>query len=210
MRAALAMDYRHALWQSLCTATRRLTSRWRTRVAIVLLCLASASLAHSAQPQWANEYQLKAAYIYNVIPFIDWPEHSLGSEFVIGFAGEGPMSDALTSFFKDKRIASRPVAVRDVHTRAELRACNVVLLAYPDRSRTREALSELEGTNALTIGNGENFARLGGVVAFVPHDNTFQLAVNPRAAERAHIKISSKLMTMMKLVADEETGTSKP
>ena len=120
------------------------------------------------------------------------------------------MSIALTRFFKDKRIASRPVEVRDVHTREELRGCDVLLMAYPDRSRTREALLQLQGTSVLTIGDGENFARLGGVVAFVPRENTFQLAVNLRAAERAHIKISSKLMAMTKLVADEDAGTSKP
>lgn len=179
-------------------------------MAIILLCIASASLAQSGQPQWASEYQLKAAFVSNIIPFIDWPQHSVGNQFVIGFAGEGPMGDALIAFFKDRRIASRPIEVRDVRTRAELRGCNVLLMAYPDRSRTREALAELQGTNVLTMGDGENFARLGGVVAFVPHDNTFQLAVNPRAAERAHIKISSKLMAMMKLVADEETGIGKP
>jgi len=116
------------------------------------------------------------------------------------------MAAALSGFFKDKHIASRPVEVRDVRTRAEFRGCNVLVLAYPDGSRTREVLSQLQGTNVLTIGDGENFARLGGVVAFVPHENTFQLAVNPRAAERAHIKISSKLMSITKLVPDEESG----
>jgi hypothetical protein len=179
-------------------------------VAIVLLCTASSSLAQGAGPQWASEYQLKAAFIYNVIPFIDWPENALGSQFIIGFAGEGPMAVALTSFFKDKRIASRPVEVRDVRTRAELRGCNLVLMAYPDQSRAREALLQLQGTNVLTIGDGENFARLGGVVAFVPQENTFRLAINPRAAGRAHIKISSKLLAMTKLVADEEVEASEP
>jgi len=116
------------------------------------------------------------------------------------------MAAALTILFKEKRIALRPVEVRDVRTRDELRGCNVLVLAYPDGSRTREALSQLRGTSVLTIGDGESFARLGGVVAFVPHENTFQLAVNPRAAERAHLKISSKLMSITKLVPDEEGG----
>lgn len=116
------------------------------------------------------------------------------------------MAAALTSFFKEKRIASRPVEVRDVRTRAELRSCNVLLLAYPDGSRMREALSQLQGANVLTIGDGENFAHLGGVVAFIPHEHTFHLAVNPRAAERAHLKISSKLMSIMKLMPDEDGG----
>ena len=208
MRPLLDKEFRRARQSP--RGLHRLTAICRVSLAIVLLCTASSSLAQSAAPQWASEYQLKAAFIYNVIPFIDWPENALGSEFIIGFAGEGPMSIALTRFFKDKRIASRPVEVRDVHTREELRGCDVLLMAYPDRSRTRESLLQLQGTSVLTIGDGENFALLGGVVALVPRENTFPLAVNLRAAERAHIKISSKLMAMTKLVADEDAGTSKP
>jgi hypothetical protein len=179
-------------------------------LASVLFCSGPACVAQGAARQWANEYEIKAAFVYNLIPFIDWPEGAVGDRFIIGFAGEGPMAGALTSFFKNKRIASKPVEVRDVRTRDELRGCNILLLAYPDRSRTREALLQLQGTNVLTIGDGENFARLGGVVAFVPRENTFQLAINPHAAERAHIKVSSKLMSITKLVPDEEGGGSKP
>lgn len=173
---------------------------------LALLCAGSAALAQTTTRQWASEYELKAAFIYNVIPFIDWPERAVGDHFIIGFAGEGSMTAALANFFKDKRIGSKPIEVRNVHTLAELRGCNVLLLAYPDSSRMREALSQLRGTNVLTIGDGESFARSGGVVAFVPQENTFRLAVNERAAERAHLKISSKLLSMTKLVPDEAGG----
>jgi hypothetical protein len=204
----LARECRHVPRRSIFAATCRFACSVTCRIAlaVVLLSSGSACVAQNTARQWASEYDLKAAFVYNVIAFVDWPEGAVGDRFIIGFSGEGPMAGALTSFFKEKRIASRPVEVRDVRTRAELRSCNVLLLAYPDRSRMREALSQLQGTNVLTIGDGENFAHLGGVIAFVPHENTFQLAVNPRAAERAHLKISSKLMSIMKLLPDEDSG----
>jgi hypothetical protein len=163
-----------------------------------------------AEPRWAGEYELKAAFVYNLISFVDWPQGALGDRVVVGFAGEGPMNEILTRFFQDKRIGPRPVEVRIVRTRAELRACNVLLLGYPDATRQREALKYVEATSVLTVGDGKEFVQMGGIVAFVARANAFQLAINARAAERAQLQISAKLMKMSELVADESSRGKLP
>jgi hypothetical protein len=169
-----------------------------------LMCGACEGRAQSGGGQWANEYELKAAFVYRLMSFVEWPGPELGDHVIVGFAGEGPMKTALARYLQGKRIGRRPIEVREVRNQSDLRACNVLVLAYPDGSRMREALKQLKNTSVLTIGDGENFARMGGVIALVPGENTFQLAINPQAAERAQIKISSKLLSMAKLLSDEE------
>ena len=179
------------------------------RVAAIIFAILGSGTSLSTQTgaaQWATGYELKAAFVHNIMPFVDWPSGSFGDRVIIGFAGEGPMASVMAKSFSGKRIGSRLVEVRDVHSQSELRACNVLLLAFPDRSRMRETLVQLHGTNVLTIGEGEQFTKFGGIIAFVPRDNTFQLAINLQAAERAHLKISSKLMKIAKLISDDETG----
>ncbi len=161
--------------------------------------------AQAEARQWANEYELKAAFVYRLMSFVEWPGDVLGDHLTVGFVGEGPMGDALTRSLQGKRIGSRPIEVRVVRTTGDMRDCNVLVVSYSDASRTRQAVAGIKDASVLTIGDGEGFARMGGVVALVPREGTFQLAINPQAAARARIKISSKLLTMAKLLSSEET-----
>jgi hypothetical protein len=169
-------------------------------VLLVVLCSSVVPPAQAAQ-SWASEFELKAAFVYNLIPFVEWPA-PISGPMVICFAGEGPAPEGFVNFFSGKRAGTREIEVRTVHSGSGFRSCQVVLLAYQDASRTREALAQLSGKSVLSIGEGEGFARAGGVMAFLPSGNTYHLAVNPQAAERAGLKIRSQLMSIATLLSD--------
>jgi hypothetical protein len=64
--------------------------------------------------------------------------------------------------------------------------------------------------NVLTMGDGKGFARMGGIVALVARGNAFQVAMNPRAAEGAQLRIGAKLMQIGEMVADEDLKGKMP
>lgn len=171
---------------------------------LALFCASRSLPAASDTTQKATDYEGKAAFIYNIGRFVDWPQAALGKRIVIGIDNDVPMVTVMKKFFVDKRIGSRPVEVREVHSRSELRACNMLLISSHDSTRVRELLEQLQGANVLTIGEGEQFVKLGGVVALTPHENTYQLSINPKGAERGQLKISSKLMSMATVVSESE------
>jgi hypothetical protein len=173
-------------------------------VVLAVLCHGPMLVAYEGPTQWASDYELKAAFIYNIGRFVDWPEGTLGDHIVIGINDDGPVVSVMTKFFAGKRIGQRLIDVREVRTRGELRACNILLIPSRDGSRIHEVLEQLQGANVLTIGEGEQFAKLGGVVALAQRDNTYKLAINPRAAERVQLKISSKLMSMATVISESE------
>ncbi|MFB3814034.1 MAG: YfiR family protein [Terriglobales bacterium] len=183
---------------------------WKVRAAagcvatLMLLGGAWNAFAQNARRDWANEYELKAAFVYKLLSFVEWPTGTLGDRLIVGVAGEGPTAVAVTHFLNGKRLAALPIEVREVHSHAAMRECNALIVAYSDSSRTREVLHRARNMSVLTIGEGENFARMGGVVALVPRDHTFQVGINPRAAERAGLKISAKLLSLSKLLPDED------
>ena len=53
---------------------------------------------------------------------------------------------------------------------------------------------------ALTVGDTKGFADCGGVINFVLENDRVQFEVNRKAAEQAGLKISSKLLSVAKLV----------
>jgi len=189
-----------------CRARRTTFRTWHVRICLSLLLVllwGPSAAPIWAASSWAGEYELKSAFVYNIIPFVDWPKSSLGDHLLIGFAGDEPAPDAIVKFFNGKRVGKQLIEVRTVHSRNEMRTCQVLLLAYHDSSRTRAALAQLEGTSVLSIGDGEPFARQGGVMSFLRHENTLQLGINPQAADRAGLRISAKLMQIAKLLSDE-------
>jgi hypothetical protein len=54
----------------------------------------------------------------------------------------------------------------------------------------------------LTVGESEGFAALGGIINLTVEGNTVHFEVNQLAAERAGLKISSKLLSMAKIVKE--------
>jgi hypothetical protein len=165
-------------------------------------CCCWPAMAQEKAPR-AEEYRLKAAFVYNLIPFVEWPADSKGKTLAVCFAGEGGMEAALQAFFQDQNSRAPAIEVLVARGRNEMRQCNVLFLAYPDSTRMREALSYLQGASALTIGEGEEFARIGGVIALVAHGNTLRLVVNPGAAQRARLRISARLMSMSTAVSED-------
>jgi hypothetical protein len=172
-------------------------------VIVMLACGTAGGLSEQAGREWVNEYQLKAAFVYKLISFVEWPAGAIGDRLIVGFAGEGPMATALTAAVQGKRVGGIPIEVRQVHSQAEMRACHALIVEYRDSSRNREVLQHVRNMSVLTIGDGESFARMGGVIALVPQENTFQIGVNPRAAERGRLKISAKLLSLAKLLPEE-------
>jgi preprotein translocase subunit Sec61beta len=53
------------------------------------------------------------------------------------------------------------------------------------------------------VGESEGFATRGGVVNFFSEGKKLRFEINPQAAAQAEIEISSRLLRLAKLVADQ-------
>jgi hypothetical protein len=64
----------------------------------------------------------------------------------------------------------------------------------------REILSGLRGRSILTVGDSKNFAAQGGMIGLLVENEGVRFEVNLGAANEAHLKISSKLLSLAKVV----------
>jgi hypothetical protein len=62
---------------------------------------------------------------------------------------------------------------------------------------------DLQGSNTLTVGESEGFAAQGAIINLVIEGNKVHFEFNPAAAAWAELKISSKLLTMAKIVKEQ-------
>lgn len=153
----------------------------------------------AAQSDEPTEAEVKAAMIYNFAQFVDWPESepkASSSSFVIGVFGEDPIEAILENTLKGETFQNRSVQVRRVATPSEAKICEILFIAQSQKRRTPELLEMIRGSSTLTIGDTEDFVSMGGMIAFRKEGNRVRFQINPDAATRAGLKISSKLLRL--------------
>jgi hypothetical protein len=155
----------------------------------------------------ATEYQVKAAFLYNFVKFVDWPSDSFPSESAplqICILGQYPLGLELENLTRGKMVNSRSLEINHISSLQRAKTCQLLFVSSSERRRTREILAAMEGASVLTVGDEEGFARAGGVINFVFESDKVRFEVNMDAAKRARLKISAKLLVLAKLVV--QTG----
>jgi hypothetical protein len=153
-------------------------------------------------PAQANEYEVKAAFLFNFTLFVDWPQSSGSGPFCIGIDGSDPFGGALDEAVKGRSASGHAIAVRHFKLGEESSACEIVFISGADARKMRTALGRLQHAAVLTVGEGPDFCHSGGVIAFEVSENKVRLDINPEAAQRARLQISSKLLSLATLVRD--------
>jgi hypothetical protein len=198
MRISLHTDFRKVLGQP------TLPLEQAVGALLVLLILIPLLPAVEGRAQDSlSEYQVKAAYLVNFLKFVDWPEDAFGdplAPIVIGVVGDDPFGVALPEVVVGKTVQGRDLVIRIYHTGEDLRGAHLLFISASERKRLPTILSALRGSSVLTVGDTEGFLESGGMIEFVPENNRVRFAINVEAANRAHLKMSSKLLSLAKVV----------
>lgn len=173
--------------------------------AIALFSLSGVRELRAAQDEAPTEPEVKAAMIYNFAQFVEWPEgdvKSSPSPFVIGVFGDDPITSILEETVKGESFQNRAIQVRHLFTLNDVRMCDILFVSQSQKKRIPEILDTIRGSSTLTIGDTEDFVPLGGMIAFKKEGNRVRFQINPDAAMRAGLKISSKLLRLAILQND--------
>lgn len=177
----------------------------------LLAVLACALLVQSAQAQ-VQEYELKAALLVKLLAFVNWPaddapesERNAAEKIgpCIGILGENPFGNTLANLL----ASSKDGVVAEVRQLASIEAaaqCQVLFVAGSESARLPDIRKVLEGKPVLTVSDAEGFAQEGGMISMVLRDSHISLEINTRAVRDAMLNISSKLLSLAKVVDDGE------
>ncbi len=174
--------------------------------AVVLGGSLPAPRALSATP---NEYQVKAAFLYNFAKFVEWPPGTFpepNAPLVLEVLGEDPFGQALDEAIAGRSVDGHTLLVRRSRRLQDLRGCQVLFVSSSEQKWLPLILARLEGSPVLTVGESEKFAESGGAIQFLLEDNRVRFAINLDAAMRARLKISAKLLALAKVMREGTHG----
>lgn len=144
-----------------------------------------------------REFQLKAAFIYNIARMVEWP--NTGEELVLCFFGEHKFGDTLKSF-KNKNVRNRSLRIHKAVPFEEIPSCNILFVSDGDQAVLNEIQPKTKNLPILTIGDTEGFAKNGGMVNLVSRGERIKIYINLKIAKQAQLKISSKLLSLAVIV----------
>jgi hypothetical protein len=146
--------------------------------------------------QSRDESAVRAAYVFNLIRYVDWPPDK--RQLDIGIVGSSSAGDLMQSMLNGRTTDLHTIRVLQSPTGDELQQCGIVYIA--DQSSAALQIGRLKNKTALTIGESESFVRDGGMVALVKVGDHIQIYINLEAAQRAGVKISSRVLSLAVLV----------
>lgn len=164
-----------------------------------------------AQPdevQFAEEYKLKAAFLFNFGKFVDWPAPAFAApdaSLRICLVGRDPFGASLRAL-EGKLQRGRPIAVVPIRSAAELPGCHML---YGDGEKdfafagiSARTLGDLPVLTVTSSAGSEGWT----VIRFVQHGGKLRWELNLDAARKANLKISAKLIE----IAVSVVGSASP
>lgn len=204
-------DYRRAQWRlrshSAIVSRRILRACFSALIASGLVLSVAPNVL--SQDQQDSEYAIKLGFLYNFTKFIEWPPASFrypGAPLVICIIGHDPFRQDLVAELRTRKVGGHPVEVRTLTSNGKLSPCHVVFVPVTEKNQDDKILRGLPGSGILTIGETEGFAVLGGVINLMIEDNKVHFEINRTAADRAGLKIGSKLLSIAKIVKEQDYG----
>lgn len=165
----------------------------------MILCCGGAA----GQQSPPTEYQLKAAFLFNFAKFVEWPASDFSSphsEFSICILGADPFGRAIDDILRGQTIEGRAVTVVRVRQLADVRNCQIAFISPTEKSRLQDILQSVRGRNVLLVGESPGFAAAGGAIQFRMQNDRVRFSINLEAAERAGLRISSKLLSLATII----------
>ena len=164
----------------------------------------------------SSEYLIKAGFIYNFAKFVEWPSATFSqpdSPIVIGVLGVDPFGSVLDRIVEDKKIGPRGFIVKRFKWGKDLRdlkECKILFVSASEKAHVDEILQSVKGLPILTVGETPGFAERGGVIRFTLEDNRVRFEVNVDAAHQADLNISSRLLTLAKIIPQTAAAGRNP
>lgn len=172
---------------------------------LVLLFTIAAGLSAEAP-----EYSVKAAFLFNLGKFVQWPDtafSSPGQPLTIGVLGRDPFGPDLERLLANQKTAGRGWKVWRGEKLDPAAPVQILYIADDRLNQLGQVLKAVEGRPVLTVSSLPGFCRQGGMVEFFIQDNRVRLAINRAQVEKARLAASSKLLQLAVLTPSvEEAG----
>ena len=156
-----------------------------------------------APMQTMEEYRLKAAFLVSFAGFVEWPADVVKNSrdaIEVCVLGENPFGSALDQAVNGKAIQEHKLTTRRIADVKQAAGCQILFVSSSEGKHLRAILKEPQLKGVLTVGDTDNFTSEGGVINLLLESDRIRILINVDAAEQGRLRISSKLLSLARIV----------
>jgi hypothetical protein len=145
------------------------------------------------------EYDIKAAYLYNFLLFVTWPQQDPMPEVVtIGVLGENPFGNAFAPV-EGRRLrgGKRKLKVLKLgryDAQVPLQDCSLLFVGGSEKEHWPHILAAVHGKPTLTVSDQEGFLEAGGMVNLIRRNGKVRWEISPAAIKAAGLRPRAQLL----------------
>jgi hypothetical protein len=169
---------------------------------LILFLGVALQLCAQSPGQAFDEYQVKAAFLYNFAKFVEWPPGTFARSYdpiSICVIGQNPFGSTLEDMVQGKKVGERGFVVRRLPDTQQAGKCQILFIGASEWKRTGALLEALKGIGILTVGETDDFTALGGIVTLRLEGPRVHIQIALDTAEHAKLKVSSKLLNLAEI-----------
>lgn len=195
--------------------------------------LAASEMSNSQKTPEEMEFEVKAAFIFNFMKFIQWPaEKDIAAEPVdktkpiqIAILGSNPFNKAFQHIL-DKNVQGRAIQLLELESfeqfrrsypnkqsalasyqqahLASLQQCHLLFICDSEKNSAADLVAMAKGNALVTVSDIAEFAAEFGMIGFVVEKQKVRFEINLDAAAGENIRISSQLLGLARRVYKKE------
>ncbi len=194
-----------------CPRVARVALGLLSALVLVAMAVPERSLRGAGRGAQADEdrhpaYEIKAMYLRNFAMFTSWPREAFGSSrapLVVAVVGRDPFGPLLEKHLGQRVVGTRKVELRRYTNLDELGPAHMVFLGEMSADERDAVLERYAVVHTLVIGEETGLALNGGTINFYFERDRVRFEINPAAAKRAELVISSQLLKLARVIREE-------
>jgi hypothetical protein len=186
----------------------------------LVLALVSARYGRAqAAGEVARPAEVKAAYLVNFLRYTVWPPSAFPDPAtplrVVVVGDDAVAAELLAIARRSPRIAGRPLEVGAVRAPSarqleqggavveDLRRAHAIYVADSDDELVARLLEALDESDVLTIGDGDRFAALGGMIGLREDGGRIVFDANAGVIRGSRLQVSARVLQLARVVGSE-------
>lgn len=177
----------------------------RAALAAGLLMLLFGVAAAATVGAQETEHDIKAAFLYKFLTYVDWPAAALApdSPIVIGVMGSDVLASRLEGIARGRPVRGRSVIVRQIGDGEAEPSVHVLFIGARADTVLERQVAWAARRSVLLVTETQGALRRGAMINFVTEEGRVRFEVSVAAADRAGLKLGSGLLGVAREVKTE-------
>ncbi|MDM8561447.1 YfiR family protein [Candidatus Parabeggiatoa sp. HSG14] len=169
---------------------------------ILFLLLFKSGVSYAALPI-AQEYQVKAVFLYQFANFVRWPNLAFATShasFNICILGKDPFREELDITIENEKVEGHLVQVQRLSDMVNIDICQILFISQSEEKYLIDILAYLQQRPVLTVSDIDNFVIQGGMIQFFKRGKRIRFSIDPKTVKEADLYISGNLLRIARII----------